>query len=153
MRSVRSSGKQKLTQYHRPMLATLGDKPFNDPDWIYEIKWDGYRAVAEITKNEVKLYSRNGLSFKTLYPEIVDALMKIRNDIVLDGEIVFINESGKPDFQKLQQYGEVKRGRLTYYIFDCIELKGQSMTHLPLLERKKILKKALPESNIIKYAD
>jgi bifunctional non-homologous end joining protein LigD len=153
MRSVRSAGKEKLTSYFKPMLATLADSPFDNTDWIYEIKWDGYRAIAEVQNSEVKLYSRNGLSFKTLYPTVAQALQKMRKDVVLDGEIVFINESGKPDFQKLQQYGETKRGHLIYYVFDCLQINGKSITHLPLIDRKRLLKDLLPKSDTIKFAD
>ena len=135
------------------MLATLGGEAFNDPDWIYEIKWDGYRAIAEVNKTAVQLYSRNGLSFDTLYPRVSIALSKLKIDAVLDGEIVYINEAGKPDFQKLQQYGETKKGTLLYYVFDCLALNGKSITTLPLIERKKLIQKALPDNDIIKYAD
>jgi bifunctional non-homologous end joining protein LigD len=142
MRSVRSSGKEKLAKYIQPMFATLSDKPFNDDEWIFEIKWDGYRAIAEVQRGDVKLYSRNGLSFKSLYPAVADALSKIQTDLVLDGEIVFINDEGKPDFQKLQQYGDTRNGRLIYYAFDCLSINGKAITNLPLLERKQILKSA-----------
>ena len=103
-RSVRSRRNTKLAHFIPPMLATPHDAPFSDPDWIFEIKWDGYRAVGEITGGEARLYSRNGLSFLELYPTIADELRKIKVDVVLDGEIVVFNEENKPDFQKLQQY-------------------------------------------------
>ena len=100
------------------MLATLVDSSFNDASWIFEIKWDGYRAIAEVNNSTIELYSRNGLSFKQLYPGVVDALKKIKTDVVLDGEIVVFNEQGKPDFQQLQQFGEFKKVHwsITYLI-------------------------------------
>jgi bifunctional non-homologous end joining protein LigD len=153
MKSVRSKGKEKLSKFYKPMLASLTGSSFNDPSWIFEIKWDGYRAIAEITKNKVELYSRNGLSFKQLYPAVVEALKKLKVKVVLDGEIVVFNEQNKPDFQKLQQFGEVKKGSLVYYVFDCLSVDGQSITNLPLIERKQILKELLHENETIRYAD
>lgn len=153
MKSVRSKDKVKLTKFHRPMLATLTDDPFDNADWIFEIKWDGYRAIAEVKKSDVALYSRNGLSFLSLYPAIAEALKKIRHDVVLDGEIVVFNESNKPDFQKLQQYGEIRKGTLVYYVFDCLMIDGKPITSQPLLERKRLLKQLLPESPMIRFAE
>src|SRR5687767_7035770 len=83
MRSVRAAGRTKLTHYIKPMLSSIHDKPFNDKDWIFEVKWDGYRAIAEVGKSEVKLYSRNGLSFNNLYPRVAHALTKFNDQIVL----------------------------------------------------------------------
>lgn len=152
MQSVRSKGATKYDHFITPMMAQVHDKPFDDEEWIFEIKWDGYRALAE-TGNRIRLYSRNGLSFEKLYPVVADELKKIKEKAVLDGEIVAFNSKNKPDFQKLQQYGLHKNQSLVYYIFDCISYKGKSLTHLPLLERKKILKNLLPESNILRYSD
>jgi bifunctional non-homologous end joining protein LigD len=99
------------------------------------------------------LYSRNGLSFKALYPVITKELGRMKLNVVLDGEIVFLNDQGKPDFQKLQQYSELKKGRLIYYVFDCLYIDGNSIMGLPLVERKQILQSLLPPSEIIKYAE
>jgi bifunctional non-homologous end joining protein LigD len=154
MTSVRGSGKEKLTSFHSPMLATLHDEAFDDKNWIFEIKWDGYRAVAEIDHGNVKLYSRNGLSFLGLYPRVAKALSKIKGEAVLDGEIVVFNQNNKPDFQKLQQYGDRGDLAIAYYVFDCISYKGKSLTHLPLLERKTIAKQIIPANdNVIRYSD
>jgi bifunctional non-homologous end joining protein LigD len=153
MKSVRSKTKEKLSSFYKPMLATLGDAAFNNADWIFEIKWDGYRAIAEVNTSNVELYSRNGLSFKPLYPTLAEALATLKIDAVLDGEIVVFNEHNKPDFQKLQQFGELKKGKLVYYVFDCLFVKGQSIMNKTLLERKEILKNLLPEHDMIKYAD
>src|SRR5690606_13771855 len=96
---------KKFSDYIRPMMARLHDEAFNNPDWIFEIQWDGYRALAEITGKETRLYSRNGLSFQKKYPPIYDALKALKKPMVLDGEIVALNKKGIPDFQLLQQYG------------------------------------------------
>lgn len=151
-RSVRS-GNDKLTQFIKPMLASIHDEPFNGSDWIFEIKWDGYRAVSEISKGNIKLYSRNGLSFLRLYPVVANELEKINEDVIFDGEIVVLNENNKPDFQKLQQYDHNPRLPILYYVFDCLSFKGKSLMHLPLVERKEIAKKLLGKSKVIRYSD
>ena len=152
-RSVRSRRNEKLTDYIKPMLAQIREDPFDDIDWIFEIKWDGYRAVAEVRNGKVRLYSRNGLSFLGLYPAVVQALEKIPEDAVLDGEIVVLNEKGQPDFQKLQQYDHNPSLRIQYYVFDCLAYKGKSITHLPLIERKQIAQKVVGNSKLIRYSD
>lgn len=144
---------EKLTEYIKPMLAKLHEKPFDKPDWIYEIKWDGYRAIADVSKKHSRLYSRNGLSFKYVYPVIFDELTKIKKDVVLDGEIVALDEHGKPSFQLIQQYGENPNVTLCYYVFDCLYVNGKSIEDKPLIERKQILKQLLPQSDIIRYCD
>jgi len=145
---------RKFTKYIKPMLAWLTDAPFDDSGWIYEIKWDGYRAVAEISKKgTVRLYSRNGLSFINDYPVVYEALQKLKKDAVLDGEIVALDKEGKPHFQLLQQYAQDGSVPICYYVFDCLYANGKSMEDKPLLERKAILKKLLPVSDVIKYCD
>lgn len=137
-----------------PMLASLSEKPFDSKEWIFEIKWDGYRAVAEVNGNKILLYSRNGLSFVDKYPIVVQELKKLKHKVILDGEIVVFNENDRPDFQKLQHYQENLHLPIHYYVFDCLEADGQKLTDLPLIERKKILKKILPSRNsVIKFSD
>src|SRR5687768_12512589 len=102
MKYVRIEGSQKLSSFIEPMKAQLSDLPaFDNPGWIFEIKWDGYRAIAETNKTGHKLYSRNGLTFDKAYPKIFTALKKIKKKLILDGEIVVFDEKGKPNFQKL----------------------------------------------------
>ncbi|HEY3405928.1 MAG TPA: DNA ligase D [Ohtaekwangia sp.] len=153
IRSVRGAKGEKLTHFIVPMMAQLDTQPFDDPNWIFEIKWDGYRAVAEVNRKEVRFYSRNGLSFAQLYPAIVNELKKIKSDVILDGEVVVIDKDNRPSFQKLQQYGDNHSLPLLYYVFDCISYKGKDITDLPLLERKRIAEKVIPESEIIRYSD
>jgi len=151
-RSVRSEN-DKVIHYVKPMLAYLHEKPFDDPEWIFEVKWDGYRAIAEIGKDEIKLYSRNGLSFLRLYPAVAEELKKIKEDVILDGEIIVLNQQNKPDFQKLQQYDHHRSLQICYYVFDCLSYNGKSMLHHPLLERKKKAQEVLIKSKIIRYSD
>ncbi len=135
------------------MLAKETDKPFSDADWLFEIKWDGYRAIAEVNKDEVKLYSRNGNSFVANYPLIVNELLKWKVNAVLDGEIVVLNENGNPDFQKLQHYESNTQFPLLYYVFDLLELNGKKLYDLPLIERKELLNYLLKKSDVVKYSD
>jgi bifunctional non-homologous end joining protein LigD len=147
------SHNKKFTDYIKPMLAKLHDKPFDDKEWVYEIKWDGYRAIAEIGKQETRLYSRNGLSFKEDYPVVFEELSKLKNQVILDGEIVALDKEGKPRFQLMQQYEQLAETPLCYYVFDCLSVNGKSIEDKTLLERKAILKNLLPKSDIIRYCD
>lgn len=136
------------------MLAKPGGKPFDDQDWVFEIKWDGYRAVAELNKGKVKLYSRNGLSFENKYAEVVAALQKIKRNIILDGEIVVLDSNSKPSFQLLQHYPDVPEGcTLIYYVFDVLSIDGKKLYDVPLVDRKKKLQRLLPKQSIIRYCE
>jgi len=135
------------------MLAKEKDEAFEDKAWLFEIKWDGYRAVADISGNDIQLYSRNGNSFAGNYPALVDALKKIKSKVILDGEIVVLNENGQPDFQKLQHYEEYTHLPLVYYAFDLLALNGETLYHLPLKDRKRLLKKVLGKHPMIRYSD
>ncbi|MEO6539352.1 MAG: DNA ligase D [Ferruginibacter sp.] len=135
------------------MLARETDEAFDDAAWLYEIKWDGYRAIAEISTDHVELYSRNGNSFKDRYPLLVDNLKKIRHEAVLDGEIVVLNEKGFPDFQKIQHYEDNTNFPMVYYVFDLLSLNNQSLYDQPLIERKKLLKKLLGKNPMVRFSD
>lgn len=154
MKYARITGGRKLSSFIEPMKAQLTDQPaFDSPDWIFEIKWDGYRAIAEIRTAGNRLYSRNGLAFDKAYPKIFDGLTAIKHEAIIDGEIVVFDENGKPNFQKLQNYQNRDKYAIQYFVFDIIALNGKSLTNLPLIERKKILREVLPESNVIRYCD
>jgi len=140
------------------------DRSFKKENWIYEIKWDGYRAIAEISakggsasggeNGSISLYSRNGNSFNKKFSVIADSLLRnIHSDIILDGEIVILDPEGRAKFQLLQNYQRTGYGNLIYYVFDIIYLDGYDLTSVPLLKRKEILKKILPETHNIKYND
>ncbi len=138
-----------------PMLATLTKGPFDNPEWLYEIKWDGYRAVGYLNKSKVALLSRNQISFTEKFGIIVDALKKWNVKAVTDGEIVALDEHGDPDFQQLQNF--IKEGRsahLVYYIFDLLWYEGKDLRHLPLIERKELLKQIMPsDHSLLRYSD
>jgi bifunctional non-homologous end joining protein LigD len=142
-----------MPQGIKPMLATVVKEPFDHPDWIFEVKWDGYRAVAEIRDGTVSLYSRNGISFDKKFFPIVESLRKFGFDAVLDGEIVVLDDQGRPDFQMLQHYQDSGSGHLLYYVFDLLYFRGHDLTDLPLLRRKELLKKILPPGPRIRFSD
>ncbi|SHG61978.1 ATP-dependent DNA ligase LigD phosphoesterase module /ATP-dependent DNA ligase LigD polymerase module [Salegentibacter echinorum] len=143
----------KLSEFIKPMLATTGKKIFNDPGWIYELKWDGYRALANIENNEVDLYSRNGVSFNTRFSKLVKDLESIENDVILDGEIVVLNKDGIPQFQELQNYTQKTPGKLVFYVFDMLFLNGHSMLDLALTERKSLIPEVIEGLDHVKYCD
>jgi len=136
-----------------PMLATVTSEPFDHQDWIFEMKWDGYRAIAEVREGGVSLYSRNGISFQKKFALIVESLRKLRFDAVLDGEVVVVDDQGHPDFQALQHYQDTRTGHLLYYVFDLLYFQGHDLTGLPLRRRKELLKKVLPSSSNIRFSD
>lgn len=137
----------------KPMLATPAREPFDHPDWLFEVKWDGYRAITEMRDGDVALYSRNLLSLQQKFSPIADALRECRFEAVLDGEIVVVDDRGHPDFQMLQNYQKSGGGHLLYYVFDLLYFQGHDLTGLPLLRRKELLKKILPALPKIKYSD
>ncbi|MEX2395825.1 MAG: DNA ligase D, partial [Balneolales bacterium] len=137
----------------QPMLAKVKKKPFDDPDWIFEIKWDGYRTIAEVERDQIELLSRNGLKVSKKYKTITEELKKVRYNAILDGELVILDEEGHANFQELQHYDENKANNLCYYAFDLLYLEGQNLLSVPLIKRKKLLKEILPESFKILYSD
>lgn len=151
--SIRHGKANKLDRFISPMLASLSRTPFDDKDWVYEIKWDGYRAIAELGNDDPRFYSRNGIDFSQRFPSIVQALKKISHKAILDGEVVLFNEKNLPDFQKLQLYENHLNYPLLYYVFDILELDGKNMRDLPLIDRKKILKKLVGKNKTIRYCD
>jgi len=147
-------GGVKLSSFIKPMLATAHEKPFNGEDWIFELKVDGWRAIAEVNSGNVKLYSRNGISFLKAFPKIHEALREIKLPVILDGEIVVEGKDGKVSFQALQNYGSSSKGNLMYYVFDCLWMDGHDLKNLPLIQRKELLKDLVGDSdNCIRYVD
>ncbi|AKQ44835.1 DNA ligase [Rufibacter radiotolerans] len=126
-----------------PMTAKLTDGPFDDENWLFEMKWDGYRAVAEVDNGQVRLYSRNGKSFKQKYAPVVQVLEGLKHQAIFDGELVVLGANGRADFQALQNYQNTPSEHLYYYIFDLLYLNGQDLTKVPLLRRKELLAEVL----------
>ena len=137
----------------KPMLATSVKEPFNDPEWIFELKLDGYRCIAEIERGKVALYSRNNISFNLRFATVARTLASIARDAVLDGEIVALDEEGRSLFQLLQNSVRTGQGNICYFIFDLLYLDGSDLRGLPLLERKEMLRNLLPDLADIRYCD
>lgn len=140
---LKNAPKSSAPENVKPMKATLIDEPFDDPDWVYEVKWDGYRAIARVTKTGVKLVSRNSIPFDKYYP-ILDLLKTWRINAVIDGEIVVLDDKGLSDFSALQNWRSEADGNLVYYVFDILWYEGKNLMDLPLFERQAILQDILP---------
>jgi len=125
----------------KPMILTRFGKPFSDPDWLFEIKHDGFRALAYIVEGHCRLVSRRNYvykSFATLCESIAGDLRV--EDAVLDGEIVCLDENGHSQFNRLMY----RRGNPYFYAFDLLWLNGEDLRGWPLLNRKRALKKIMP---------
>ena len=135
----------------QPMLATLTDAPFDDPDWVFEDKYDGFRMIAEIKNGKVALYSRNGKIISRSYIEVAKALEGVEADAVIDGELVAIGKDGVSHFQLLQNALR-HEAKLLYCAFDLTFENGQDLRKRPLLERKERLKAILPSDKLIAFS-
>ncbi len=147
-----------------PMLATLVDKPFDDDEWLFEIKWDGYRAVAFLQDGKVRLVSRNQNDLTAEYPELKGLAPHVRaRTAILDGEIVALDEQGRASFSLMQQrsgFREPGRRRarnasipILYYAFDLIYLDGYSLFKVDLEKRKELLAGIVAAGDILRYSD
>ena len=129
------------------MLATLVDKPFDEEGWLYEIKWDGYRATAYLNNGKVEIKSRNNKSFNEKFYPIHRLLEKWDINAVVDGEIIVLNDKGISNFGDLQNWRSEADGELVYYVFDLLWYDGKNLMGLPLNERHAILKEVLPAND------
>jgi DNA ligase D-like protein (predicted ligase)/DNA ligase D-like protein (predicted 3'-phosphoesterase) len=142
-----------MKRYYRPMLAKPVDAPFNSKDWIFEVKWDGIRAISYVD-GEITVKSRNEKDLTDNFPELQE-LKDLTTSAVLDGEIVMMTE-GRADFQALMERSKnapfrdasyaARESPATYVVFDILEKDGKPLIDLPLIERKRILKESLKES-------
>lgn len=146
------------------MLAETRDRPFSDPAWLFELKLDGYRLLAARIGGEARLYSRNGNDLSAGFPEVSSAVAELPVDgLVLDGEVVALNESGRPSFQRLQQRAKLSRALdirravannpVTFFAFDLLAAKGFDLRALPLSARKLLLRRVLPPAGPIRLLD
>ena len=151
------------TEIH-PMLATSINQPFDAPDWLFEIKWDGYRAVAFLENGKVRLVSRNQNELTHRYPELKDLAKSVKaKTAILDGEVVALDDQGRPSFSLMQQRtgfrpggrrGAINAGvPVLYYAFDLLYLDGYDWRKVPLEERKKKLASILITGDSVRYSD
>lgn len=145
---LKKGKKSKIPIGMKPMLATLVDRPFDDSDWVYEVKWDGYRALGFSLKNgDVQLLSRNNKPFNEKFYPIYELMQNWKQDIVVDGEILVLNEIGISNFGDLQNWRSEADGELVYYVFDLIWCQGWDLTDLTLDERQHLLAAVLPQGD------
>jgi len=144
---LKSAPKSRFPAGIKPMLATLVEEPFDDPNWLYEVKWDGYRALGFINKGEANLLSRNNKTFNEKFYPIHRILEKWDINAVFDGEIIVLNEKGVSNFGDLQNWRSEADGDLVYYVFDLLWYDGKNLMDLPLNERQAILKEILPTND------
>lgn len=137
----------------KPMLATLVTKPFDTPGWLYEVKWDGYRATAYCNKGKVDILSRNNKSFNEKFYPVYNAVKAWGIHAVVDGEICVLNKQGISHFGSLQNWRSEVDGNLVYYVFDLLWLDGRNLMGLPLAERRKLLLSKMPSIDIIRYSE
>jgi len=146
----------------QPALASLADKPFSDPDWLFEIKWDGVRTLACIQGGKVRLWSRSHREITNEYPELSQLAENVNaQNAWLDGEIVALDKEGRSDFQLLQQRFSIikptedllKQVPVVYYVFDILYCDGHDLREVPLLERKTFLAQVLKPDALVRYSD
>jgi bifunctional non-homologous end joining protein LigD len=136
----------------KPMLARSADTPFSSQDWQFEIKLDGYRALAFLQQGKADLRSRNQQSLNTRFAPIQTALDQWKINAVIDGEIVVLDQEGRSTFSGIQQWSN-KGGYLVYFIFDLLWLDGLDLTAEPLTRRQELLRRLMPEHPQIRFCD
>jgi bifunctional non-homologous end joining protein LigD len=145
------------------MLAETRDRPFTAPGWLFEPKLDGYRALAS-RENGARLLSRNGNDLTPCFPEVAQALRALPFDrLVVDGELVALDDAGRPDFQRLQQRAQLRRSLdirhatvecpVTYYAFDLLAFDDFDLRSLPLSQRKAVLRKVVSSTGVVRFLD
>ena len=161
---LKGAVKRPMPTAIHPMLATATDKPFDNPDWLFEIKWDGYRAVSFIEHGELRLVSRNQNDLTAQFSELreLPKFVKAENAI-LDGEIVAVDEQGRSSFSLMQQRTGIRsHGRrvsgqsdvpIAYYAFDLIYLDGYDLRRVSLEERKDALAKIISTNQLLRYSE
>jgi len=134
--------RKRNAEFIEPMDCAPVPKLIDGPGWVYEIKLDGYRAIAVKSDGRVSLFSRRRKSFDHHYPLIVEALAELPEGTVVDGEIVALDESGRPNFNLLQNFRS-EASRIHYFIFDLLICNDRDLTGLPLRDRRKLMKSLL----------
>jgi bifunctional non-homologous end joining protein LigD len=137
----------------KPMLPTPVAKAFDDPDWLFEVQWDGLRALGEVKGGHVKLRSGTGASYERDFGPIVDALGNWGHDAVLDGELVVLDADGRSSAEGLRKYRKSGAGTPTYYVFDLLYLDGADLRRTPLRRRKALLGPLVRDLPGVRYSD
>ncbi len=141
-----------MPEHIEPMLCTLVKDPVESDEYIFELKWDGYRILSRVQDGEVRMNSRSGLDYTSKYPLISEALSSLGHDLIVDGEVVVLNDEGKPDFDTLQLYSG-KRTPIRYCVFDLLYLDGNNLMELPLFQRKELLHTLVKDNDIFLFSE
>jgi bifunctional non-homologous end joining protein LigD len=128
--------KSEMPSRVSPMLASPTTEPFDDDEWLFEDKLDGYRAVAFSNNGKVGLRSKEGKDYYTQYPPIVQALKDLKEDVVLDGELVVLDKKGHPDFGAIERWDRYSDEKIYYYVFDLVWFDGHDLKDIPLISGK-----------------
>src|ERR1700735_2281584 len=157
-----SARRAAMPDWIQPALATLSDRPFSDPAWLFEIKWDGGRTLARVQNGQIKLWSRSHRDLTGEYPELAGLAAHTNgHDVWLDGEVVALDSEGRSDFERLQQRFSVVNPSaelmpqvpVVYYVFDILYCDGHDLRPSPLLERKAFLRELLRTDETVRYSD
>ncbi|HEY5434998.1 MAG TPA: non-homologous end-joining DNA ligase, partial [Candidatus Limnocylindrales bacterium] len=141
-----------MPRYLEPMQATLATKPFRDEDWLFEVKWDGYRVEAVVRDGKVEVFTRNGHSAEAYFPRLLAPPTWIEaREAIVDGEVVALDEAGRPDFGLLQERLGGQGGPLVFQAFDLLHLDGLSLLDVPLEQRKRLLERVLRPGARVQY--
>ena len=152
MSDIRIGASAFSATFVEPMECESVSKLREGSEWVYEIKLDGYRAIAVKSDNKVSLFSRRRKSFNQQYPQIVEVLSDLPNSAVIDGEIVALDDSGRPEFNLLQNYRR-DAGRIRYFVFDLLCHQNRDTTSLALVERRELLRSLKFLSPRIQFVD
>jgi bifunctional non-homologous end joining protein LigD len=144
--------KKAIPKSVKPMLCTLTKEVVPDEDYLYEVKWDGYRIISYIEKGKVRMESRSALDYTKKYPPVAKALKELGHDAVIDGEVVVFNEEGKPDFDALQTFNGHDTS-INYCVFDLLWLDGYNLISLALTARKSILKELVKGNEVLRFSE
>jgi bifunctional non-homologous end joining protein LigD len=161
---LKGATKRPMPTAVQPMLASIAEDPFDDPNWVFEIKWDGYRVISYLENGGVRLLSRNQNDLAPRYPELRELSKWVKaKSAVLDGEVVVLDEQGRPSFSLMQQRTGIRaHGRqsaprsdlpILYYVFDLIFLDGYDLRRVALVDRKRALQQILPSEGIVRFSD
>ncbi len=164
VKSLEGAVSKPMPSAIHPMLATSIEKPFDDPEWLFEIKWDGYRAVSFLKDGKARLVSRNQNDLTARYPELHDLPKFIKGEnAILDGEIVALDEEGRSSFSLMQQRTGIRQGGrrtaargdipVLYYVFDLLYLDGYDLRRIPLEQRKDLLSQIITAGGPVRFSD
>jgi bifunctional non-homologous end joining protein LigD len=162
--AIKGASKAPMPHHIQPMLATLVDTAFDDKDWLFEIKWDGYRAIAFVDNGQARLVSRNQNNLTSQFHEVAEAVTHVHaRTAILDGEVVALDENGRPSFSLMQQRtGLTGPGKfsapdagvaIVYYCFDLLYLDGYNLMRVDLENRKQLLKTIVEPHPLLRYSD